>query len=517
MLVADNLQDLRRIIDESKDIAKTYYKLFGVAKELQNEDLQKKANELDEAHAQRSEAMIALARHVSMHNDQCEQYHREMEEVKDKAAQSIDVLSHFIHQNLDEAMQNAPQEQIEEVLHTLVEMRSGNNYSSSHVRSDLYQDLQHELKKSNDERDGLRAVCSQQMATIHEQSKGLDQYIVRMAKIMDIVQDKECQNQKLREELAEVRIQHRAPEDVAQVKMQKQEHHEQKGSPAREIRSDALQRSLVNEVWKRDAEITNLRRKLDKTYTQETELQAQIRRLLLSSQCDHSDKQPSRLKRLLTGQQKSSPSIPTLNSMQNLSQSVFTQFNKEKPRSQPAPSPSRSGRSSPSLGAFCEPVSNLDHLELPAANKTHQREGSSPSIPPRMREAVTYPQDDIDFAVSGRFHQMPSNVRSAVSSPRPHTPKSSSTSSHEEISDYRQGRPRFHSDPGVQEHCASSDNVADERQPLMTHNRVLSGITEVTEDGGSFKRKSSSPDSSDKRMYLDSMHAARALGGLQIG
>ncbi|KAK5098972.1 hypothetical protein LTR70_000907 [Exophiala xenobiotica] len=504
-------KDLRRVIDESKDVAKTYHELFDVAKSLQNEDLQKKANELDEAHALRSEATIALARHVSMHNDKCEQYERHVEEIRDKAAQSVDILSHFIHKNLDEAMQNAPQDQIEEVLQALFEMKSDMNYSSSHVGSDLYQDLQRALAKSNNERDGLRDMCSQQMATIREQSRDLDRYIARMAKVISLVQEKERQNQSLREELAAANQQYRAKEEAAGTETQN--HSEQKSSSVGEVESDALQRSLVSEVWKRDAEITNLRRKLEKAYTRETELQTQIRRLVQSPQGDHSDKQPSRLKRLLTGHQKSSPSIPTLNSMQNLSHSVFTPFQKEKPQVQRSPSPNKSGKPSPMLGAFCEPGSNLDHLELPAA---HHSEDTSPNMPPRMREAVRYPQDEIDSAVTHRFYQMPANVRSAASTPRPNTPKSSSTSSNDEISDYRRGRPRFNSDPGVQD-FGSNDRFVQDRKPLLDHNRVLSGITEVTEDGGSYKRKSSSPDSTDKKMYLDSMHAVKALGGLQIG
>jgi len=514
--LADVRQDLRKVIDESRDVARTYYKLFDVAKSLQNEDLQKKANELDEAHAQRSEATIALARHVSVHNDKCEQYERELAEFKDKAAQSVDILSHFIHQNLGETMQSATQEQITEVLQALFEMRSDTHYSSNHVSSDLYQDLQRTLARSNDERDGLRDVCSQQMATIQEQSKDLDQYIARMAKVINIVQEKERQTQSLREELVAAKEQCRVEKEGAG--MQTQDNREQKSSPVGESGSDALHRSLVGEVWKRDAEITNLRRKLEKAYTRETGLQAQIRQLLQSSQGDHPDK-PSRLKRFLTGHQKSSPNIPTLNSMQNLSHSVFTPFQKEKPQVQRSPSPSKSGKSgksgksSPMLGAFCEPGSNLDNLELPAA---HQQEDSAPNVPPRMREAVRYPQDEIDSAVSNRFYQLPANVRSMASTPRPITPKSSSTSSNDEISDYRRGRPRFNSDPGVHE-SATSDRFAYDRKPLLDHSRVLSGITEVTEDGGSFKRKNSSPDSMDKKMYLDSMHAAKALGGLQIG
>ncbi|KAK5942652.1 hypothetical protein PMZ80_005217 [Knufia obscura] len=513
-------KDLRKVIDESKDVAKTYFKLFDVAKSLQNEDLRKKSNEFDELHAQRSEAIIALARHVSMRKEKCDQYEREIEEIKDKAAQSIDVLSHFIHQNLNEAMQNAPQEQIENVLHVHVEMKSGTNYSSDHVRADLYQHLQVALQKSNEERDGLRDVCTEQLATIQKQSRESDDYIAQMAEVIDRIMEKERQNKHLRAELADVKQQYRDREMAANIQMQEQKQQETKSSPISDDEGSALQRSLVKEVWKRDAEITNLRRKLEKTYTRETELQMQVRHLLQVAQGDQPEKQPSRLKRLLHGHQKSSPSIPTLNSMQNLSHSVFTPFSKEKPHPQQPPSPSKSGRSSPSLGAFCEPASKIDNLELPPAHKAHHSASSSPDIPPRVREAVHYPQDEIDSAVSSRFHHMPSNMRPTASTSRPHTPKSSSTSSYDEITDYHRGRPRFNSDPGFQEANTISsrdDRIPEDRQPLMNHNRVLSGITEVTEDGGSFKRKSSSPDSTDKKMYLDSMHAARALGGLQIG
>ena len=48
------------------------------------------------------------------------------------------------------------------------------------------------------------------------------------------------------------------------------------------------------------------------------------------------------------------------------------------------------------------------------------------------------------------------------------------------------------------------------------HNRVLSGITEVTEEGTSSIRRQSaatgSPDSTDRQVYLESIDAERALG-----
>lgn len=78
----------------------------------------------------------------------------------------------------------------------------------------------------------------------------------------------------------------------------------------------------------------------------------------------------------------------------------------------------------------------------------------------------------------------------------------------------------MNSDPGVQELVASSlrqGPPGEALEHLLNKTRVLSGITEVTEEGGSFKRKSSSPDSIDKNMYLDSMHAAKALAGLHVG
>ena len=519
IVLADILQDLRNIIDESQDIAKAYYKLFEVAKDLQEKDLHKKVEELDDAHVQQSEAIFALARHVSIHNEKCAQYERELEESRDKATQSIDILSQFIHQNLEEAMQNAPQEKIEEIVHVLVEMKSDTKYSSTHVRSELYENLKQVLEKSNDERHGFQDICKQQMKTIQGQSKDLDQYIARMARVISIVQDKDRENQKLRQELAEVREQNHSLAKATETATQLACHKEQEYSLVSDGGNAVLQRSLVNEIWKRDAEITNLRRKLEKAYTRETDVQSRMR-LLQCSQSDQADKQPSRFKRLLVGQQKSSPSIPTLNSMQNLSHSVYTPFQKEKLNSTQPTSPTKSGRSSPSFGAFCETVTKMDHPELSLAHKTHHFEGSPPSNPARVRRTVHYPTDEIESAISSRFHQMPANIRSSASTPRPQAPKSSSTLDYEDMADYHLGRPRFNSDPGISEVSTvseRSDHSEEDRQPLVNRSRVLSGITEVTEDGSSFKRRGSSVDSNDKRIYLDNLHAARALGGLQIG
>lgn len=470
-----------------------------------------------------------------MHDEKCALYEREMDEFKDKTAQWMNTLKLFIRQHLEASLGEASHEQIQEVLNVLAEADCDTNYSSTHVRSEIYEDLQVWLQKSNSERDNLREVCDEQMNVIKQQSKDLDRYIAQIAEVIKTVQDKEAQNRKLRAEIAEyAKIKQIHYSKESEVQGSKQKDH---GALQMLDNHSQLDGIVNNEVWAQDAEISNLRRKLENSHMREKELQNQIRQLLQISQIESTQRPASRLKRFLGGQPKGAVSIPTFPSMHNLSYMGLPLLSKDRSYLSVPSSPTKSGRSSPSLAAFCDQAaSTTSHQELLPG-----RNFSPPALPPRPRDATRHPpQDEIDCAVSSRFYQnqgqshpMPHNVRSAASSPQPWTPGSSRQSSYDENSDQvRKFRRRFNSDPSPPEFETISSRVdqdllheqlINDRQPLMDHQpRVLSGITEVTEDGSSStKRKSTntvidSPDSADRRAYLESVYAASALGRLQI-
>lgn len=506
----DQIQNLSNVFDRSEDIAQTFYQLFEIAKKLQSRDDQKKDAEIYEATAQKSEALIALSRQIALQEETAAHHEREMNAYKDKTYQIINTLRAFIKEHLHDAMRYTSQSEIQELLNTLIEAEDRGNHSSRYVPTEVYISLQNTCRKAQEERDSRREVCTEQMKTIRQQSQDLDQYIERTERVVDLLRERERQNQELKAENTSLRNgSHPRPNSVT-IKPKVQ--------PAPKL---ALDEDFDEELWARDAEITNLRRKLDKSCTREKELQNQIRQLLQDSNIGDqvtADKPPSRLKRLLGGPQKSSPSIPTMNSMQNLSSSIFTSFTKDRGATAQAPSPSpKNGRMSPIHSALCD-SNNIDHLELPRAHQSFRsrHRDFSPQSPPRIREAASH--DEIDDAVSGRFHQMPSHIRSTAS-----TPTSSGQSSYVEVPDYPQrSRPRFDSEPSLTRSEQSlgqfpAEPYTEGRQMLAErHNRVLSGITEVTEEGTSSIRRQSaatgSPDSSDRQVYLESIDAERALG-----
>lgn len=525
-------KELHGLISQSDEIAKTFYELFGIAKGLQDEQYRKLSTELDESQAQRSEAMITLARHVSMHKETCAQYEREMEELKDKTSQGMNILRGFIRQYLAEALESATHTEVQDVFNALVEADDPTNYSKTHVRAEIYRDLQASLRSSNYERDGLRQVCSQQMAIIKRQSQDLDQYLAKISKVLSLVQEKEQQNQKLQAELRQA--QHASS---VQVRLEEQHPPETIQAMSTKTSAEGSSPTLIAEkdIFTRDAEIINLRRKLDKAYGRENELQGQIRQLLQASQSEHvqTDKPPSRLKRLLGGPQKSSPSIPTLNSMHNLSHSLFS-----KDKSLSPAQDARKGLTSPR--SMCDTASaSVDPLELPPAqrqyNHGHIRTNSS-QPPPRLRQ-TSITAEEIDSAVTGRFaqqqHNLPPNVILTAPSQSSRNPSPSPSQSSFASDDHVYSRQRFNSAPDLtdvhdtREESRTRADVRmrygshDARQVGDRHARVLSGITEVTEETlGSLRGRPSgldaedaaSPDSATRRMYLDNIEAARAMG-----
>lgn len=479
---------------------------------------------------------MALARQTSINNEKCASHERDMAELKDRSSQCIDTLILFIHQNIQESLPEASREQIQEFLNVFIEADSETSRPSTHVRSDIYEDLQVSLQKTTTERDDLREICDEQMYTIKQQSKDLDRYIAQIAEVIRILQDKEKQNRKLRAEISELtQIKQICQKKVDEAQIPEQNN--QDTTQSDDKHEGGPPRIADQQIWSRDAEIANLRHKLGKSYMREQELQNQIRQLLQTSQIEATQKPASRLKRFLGGQSKSSASIPTLHSMQNLSYVVLPPLSKDRTCPSAPSSPAKSGRNSPSLGAFCgQTVSTTDHLELP-----QNRKYSPPPLPSRPRDASRCPpQDDIDSAVSSRFyqnqgqsHRMPYNMRSTASTPQHWTPSSSRQSSYDEGPEYvRQCRRRLDSDPNPPrfdpinarvDEGLFHEQVIDDHEPMI-HNqqRILSGITEVTEDGSSsLKRESTNTvsdglDSPDRRAYLDSVHAASALGQLQI-
>lgn len=544
---ADYEQDLTRLIHESKDVATTYRNLFSIANGLQNESLKMKADELDEANAQKSEAIIALAKHASMHNESCAKYEREMAELKDKTCQGVNVLRTFIRDHLGESLQRVTHDELQAVLDVFVEVDKGTNCSSTYVRSEIYQDLQISLENTSIERDGLREICTEQINTIKKQSKDLDEYISRMAKIISLVQEKEQQNQNLKWEVAELQQRYQTHQnDDIETKHNKQKDQEIFQSNWQRVYGfDGI---FDNEVSARDAEISNLRRKLEKAYGREKELQNQIRRLLQNSQTEHNEKPPSRLRRLLGGPQKIGTSIPSPHSMQNLSHSVLSASLKQDSQLSMPPSSARSGRTSPSLAALCDPalvaVDNCEPQRAPY--KASIRTGSSKNVAHYNQQAIpSNSQDEIETAVSGRFHQgsnksnrqMSIETRSPNSVSRPHTPQSSRKASLSDTISEQSPRPQPNqqlgsvnfnvntaSSPPVNQEPYHTDPEDDFEPLLIRQPRILSGITEVTEDGGSSMKRASSnsiiriggetgsPNSAARRMFVDDAHTTSMLG-----
>lgn len=509
-MYTDEVQNLSEVFNRSQDIAQTYYQLFDIAKKLQNRDDRRKDAEIYEATAQKSEALIALSRQISSQEEAAAQYERQLAAYKDKAHQIIGVLQTFIKVHLQEARRSASPTDLKEVLEALFEEENQSYYHSKFIRADVYQSLESTLNKVQAERNDLLDVCTDQSKTIRQQSQQLDQYLDHSAKMVDVLKEKDRQNQKLQIELAA-------------LQSEEQNGHGQKQSQPVQIpklqmsAKTALDEDFDEELWARDAEITNLRRKLDKSLTREKELQNQIKQLIQESNVEQviADKPPGLLKRFLGVNQKFSPSIPTMNSMQNLSSTKFTSLTKDKNSPALSPSP-KNGRMSPVLPALCD-TNSIDHLELPKSLHQPFRSRNrdiSPQPPPRLRETASH--DEIDDAVSGRFHQMPYHVKSTAS-----TPISSGQPSHIGAPEYTQHAQSRHGSGGLTRSDQSFGQLANEsyvegRQMLADrHNRVLSGITEVTEEGSASVRRQSavtgSPDSADRQVYLQSINAERAL------
>lgn len=514
MPLANSEKEFDRVFDQSRDMANTYYKLFEVAKELQDADLQRSTADIDEVNAQQSEAKIVLSRCISKHRETCEDYERELQRLRDMMRRSLELLSSFVHQRLGEATRRAPDQQTQQVLEVLKTVDKLRDLPVRYISSDLYHDTHQAFKEANEEKHELQQICSEQMVTIRDQSRDLDQYIARMAKVIGMMQEKEHENRKLIAQNKELELIAEAHKNAMRVDQQSKLDYEQFQRATSGTQS--VNSSIDNEIWARDAEIMNLRRKLENVVNREKELQVQVRSLLQSSQLDTIPARTGRLKRLLAGGPRSgptSPMLPTTKSMLNLGNSIFTPFEKEKPRITVAPSP-MSGKTSPSLAGLCGPTM-MDHLELPPPHINHNGTQSPAGFGPRLREGVQYSVDrDIDSAVSGRFHQMPSNVKSTSTNSRPQTPSKYSGASYDAMPDI--GRPRLNSAPEPSDLKIDLIRQAHvDEQFSVNHHRVLSGITEVTEDNGSVKRRSSSLDanSEDRRMYLDSMHA---LGRVQI-
>lgn len=512
MKFANLRQEPEKVLNQVQDVAKTYHELFEIAKDLQITDFSNNV-EIDKAYAQRSEAMIALARYVSKHTDVCGAYERDMQEYKDMTRHIHEAASKVIQQYLDGSGSYTLDQSALHVLELMKSYDSPMDMPARYITTDLFHDTQKAVKKATEEKHDLQQICSSQMATIKNQSSQLDQYLARMAKIVGMMQDKEHANQVLREQNEELRVMAEAHKNAVRVDQQSKLDCEHSRRAVSQVGSLDIRQD--DELWARDAEIANLRGKLEKAFIRERELQTQIRSLLQSSQNDGTAHKHGRLKRLLISGSRGTPNLPTTTSMHNLSHSIFTPFETGKPPSVVPPSPTRSAKTSPSLVGLCEPAL-IDNLDLPPLQYGHNRTRSSVELGPRLREGFQSPQDrEINSAVSGRFYHMPSNVRSAASISGSQTQNEDrSKISNDEITDF--DRPRQHSAPGALDlgdeslQQAQSDR---DRQALVNHQRVLSGITEVTEDTGSVKRKSSSPDSTDRKMYLDSMHA---LGRLQI-
>lgn len=489
-------------------------------KKMQNKDLQNKIAELDEANAKRSEATIALARHVSMHKEECAMYERQLVELRDKSQQSVDVLRAFIHENLAEALDNSPQGQIEDVLQVFMERGGEAICLSSHAASALYDEVQQALNKVSSERNNLRDVCTQQMATIREQSQELDSYIGRMARVIGLVQETEKANGRLKKENMSLRKQVEALANAAEMQKLDKEKVDHSKSSTR-----ALEGYMDNDIWARDAEITNLRRKLEQAFNRERQLDHQLKQLVQSSQAERTDKRPNRFKRLLTGSSNSQDHLlmlPKGNSMLDLSYASLLPTEKLKSRNGEPPSPTKSGGTSPTMLALRE-LNPTEPLELPLPHQL-QDERSLIDLPSRLRAPASAfnnqlpHHDEIESAITSRF-QLPANVHSTASSARPFTPKSQSSSSNsislDDMQSYSHPRTKAEAGTAGMSLPRSLSMVFDEydyAQLAVGHQRVLSGITEVSETGTvECKYKSGGSDGADRRMYQNNVDALSKL------
>jgi len=513
MLRADAVKDLLKTIEGANSTASTFYTLFETVKDLQDTNLKDQIAELDEANARRLEAVVALARHVAMHKEKCAEYERKITVMQHKSQQSLDIVQAFVHENLADALDKSPQAQIEDVLRVFMHRNNDITYSAKHVPGALFDEVQKALNEVASERDELRDICNQQATTVHEQSHELDTYISRMAKVIGLIQEKEKVNGKLERENEGLRKDLEALTDA----VRKQKVHDEK---IRRMPSDghAFQGYMDDDIWARDAEIMNLRRKLEQAFYRERQLDNQLKQFVQSSQSERLDKRPNRLKRLLTGNSYSQEHplmLPKGNSMLDLSYAAVSISNKSNGHNGESYPLTKTARPSPTTAAFyADDQMYAPDLLLP---RNLRDERSSIDLPPRFRSTFDTQQphsEDIETAVSSRF-QMPVNVRSTVSTPRPLTPKSQSSSSNSIPFEELQNYSRSCAQPGNSKPVVGIPRSAsmlfaehDFTQPATAHQRVLSGITEVSETGTTeHKRNSQSLDSVDKKMYRDSLAA----------
>lgn len=493
-------------------MARTYYQIFEIAKDLESSELEKKNVEIDEANTRASEAKIALARYVVKHREVCQEYERDMQEAKDASQYLLREARTFIRQQANDTGPQLEGQTTHEIL-KLLATNDAQDIPARYISTNLYHDTQIALKRASERTGELQEICNEQMGIIRTQSKKMDQEMERFARVVGMMQDKESENRELKAQNDELRLIVDAHENAIRTNRQSQLDQEQSRRVTSQVRSSS--ENYEENIQARDGEITNLRSKLEKAFAREHDLQSQIRSLLQSSHVESAPIRQGKIMRLLTSGPRGTSNLPTTTSMLNLSQSILTPF--EAGRSFPniPPSPTKSGRSSPTLVGLCDP-GQIDKLELPVPYNGHKRTQSSLERGPRLREGFKSSQDrDIDSAVSGRFYHMPANVKSAASILRSQTPKEDGkTSSRDRTSE--NGRPRQHSAPGnldlVLDVAQERGYTDRDQQFLINHQRVLSGITEVTEDTGSVQRSSSSPNSEDRKMYMESM---RALGRLQ--
>ena len=504
-------QELTDIIDQSDEVAQKYHDLFAAARKLQERDDKKKDEQIYEATVQKSEALIELARVTGHHEEVCAQYEREITAYKDKVGAAMVTFKAFLKEHIGAIMQNVPRPEIRTLFDAFVDGESRDNYSEWQVPAQVHKDLEAASQKFRAERDGLSQVCLEQSKVIKQQSTDLDRYVEKLQKMTTDIKNKGNENAKLTAE-------------IARLRSQKQKKGKGNARPATEPaitdHPPVLADNFDEELWSRDAEITNLRRKLDKSCTREKELQTQIRQLLQTYQAeqDASEKPPSRLKRLLGGQQKSSPSIPSMNSMSNLGASILTPFSKDKSAATTSLSPQNISRPLPFVSA--------DDIKLPPPHQQpHQSalRDPSPAAGRQQPRLVSMPShDEIDVAVSGRFQQLPNRTRSTDPLNQTSASSLSEFSSYDEVPEHN-ARVRTHATTDNSS-VGSGGSVSPNHRgqylvgrPMVNdrHHRVLSGITEVTEPSGSSIKRGSgntgSPDSLDRKMYLENINAERVL------
>lgn len=508
-LMTDYLQDLLKTIDEVGSVATSFHALFKVAKDLQKRDTQNQTEALEEANNKRSEAINALARHMNVHADKCAAYERQIADLQNDAQQAIRVLGSFIHENLADALDNSPKEQIEEVLRNFTKLDTSAEEMSNLVSRDLYNEIQHALGKAQSERDGLRNICAQQMTTIHQQSREMDQYLTRMARVISLVQEKEEANHKLRLEVEMLRSKVISPPSEAR---KRQTRHELANHAPR---GEYFEQKHTNHgAWSQDAEIANLRTKLAQALDRERNLNQQLKQLLQISHGQNLDKRPNRLKRLLTGgtfTHDQSLLFPRGSSMLDLSSTSFS-ADRDKSDDERPTSASKSDTFSPEIttnfgGSAFEPI------DMPPLFDSHAVL-SPDKLPPRLRSTVLtsqHTQDkEIQSAVSSRFCSTP-NRRGETSTPIPanvrigdrssltsaNEPwKSTSTSApigEEWTSVVPQGEGPPHPTKTGLPRSPSMLLFEPKEEHYYTQNyhRVLSGITELSEtDTADYRRKS---------------------------